>query len=211
MKLTSKRLAIPITILSVLVFFAIPVTNSELFVWAESSIDQNGFTVIQGDQLNSPLAKTMLERIEIMKKRITEMQENKKQISEHQKLIEQQRQIVKQKLAEDLQRMNHDYKDYTPKSAFDKFVSKKPSAVQDVYWGMFNYHRMKVKAAQQTMKEILDDGGSYQEARDAYNKIAATKRVDLIELTKNLNIQYGLADEKVQQTFDKYGKLPRTR
>jgi len=28
-------------------------------------------------------------------------------------------------------------------------------------------------------------------------------------VTKNLNVKYGLADEKVQATFDKYGKLSR--
>jgi len=59
------------------------------------------------------------------------------------------------------------------------------------------------------MKRVLDNGGSYQDAREAYNKIAAIKRVELIEVTKNLNVKYGLADEKVQATFDKYGKLPR--
>ena len=209
MNATSTELTFSITALSVLVLFAMPGTNSELFAWAESSIDQNSFTVLKGEQLNSPFAKTMLERIELMKKNIAEMQEKKNQISEHQKFIEEQRKIVKQRLDEDLNRMNNDYKDYSPKSAFDRFVSKKPTSVQDVFLGMFDYHRMKVKAAQLTMKEILDNGGSYQEARDAYNKIAATKRVDLIEVTKNLNIQYGLADEKVQQTFDKYGKLPR--
>lgn len=211
MNSTSKRLAISTTMLSILVLFAVPGANSELSAWAESSVNQNSMTVLKGEQLNSPLAMTMLERIELMKKNIAEMQEKKKQMSEHQKFIEEQRKLAKQRLDEDLRQMNTDYKDYTPKSAFDRFVSKKPTSVQDVYLDMFNYHRMKVKAAQQAMKEIMDNGGSYQEARDAYNKIAATKRVDLIELTKDLNTQYGLADEKVQITFDKYGKLPRTK
>ena len=81
MNATSTELTFSITALSVLVLFAMPGTNSELFAWAESSIDQNSFTVLKGEQLNSPFAKTMLERIELMKKNIAEMQEKKNQIS----------------------------------------------------------------------------------------------------------------------------------
>ena len=106
--------------------------------------------------------------------------------------------------------MNNDYQDFTPKASFAKFVSKTPSKTHDVFWGMFDYQRMKVKAAQNAMKDVLDNGGSFKEAREAYYKAAATKRVDLIEASKELNIQFGLADTNIQNTFDKYGKLPRT-
>jgi len=60
------------------------------------------------------------------------------------------------------------------------------------------------------MKKVLDNGGSLLEARDAYNNNAASKQVELVEVTKNLNVQYGLADSNVQLNFDQYGKLPRT-
>ena len=180
-------------------------------VYAENEPISSKFTVLQGDDLkNNPLAQTMLERIEIMKQRIAEMQNKQQQISEHQKFIDEQRKLAKQRLAEELNRMNDDYKDHTPKASFASFVSKTPEKVHDVYWGMFDFQRAKVKAAQAAMKQVLDNGGSLQDARDAYNSVAASKRTDLIEVTKNLNMQYGLADSKVQLTFDKYGKLPRT-
>ena len=199
-----------LSVIAVVMLVAIGVPGTTIFpsVSAETA---NNFTVISGDDIKTnPLAQTMLERIEIMKQRIAEMQNKQKQISEHQKFIDEQRKIAKQKLNAEISRMNKDYADHTPKAAFASFVSKTPEKIHDVYWGMFDYQRAKVKAAQAAMKKILDDGGSYSEAREAYNKIAASKRIDLIEVTKNLNVQHGLADSKVQVTFDKYGKLPRT-
>lgn len=74
---------------------------------------------------------------------------------------------------------------------------------------MFNFQQHKVSEARQAMKNVLDNGGSLQEARDAYHKAASVKRIQLIDITKNLNIKHGLADDSVQSTFDKYGKLPR--
>jgi len=195
-----------------LLAIAIPGTTLLSYAYAEtSSILQNNFTVLQGDDLkNNPLAQIMLERIEIMKQRIAEMQNKQNEMTEQQKFIEEQRKLVKERLAEDLDRMDKKYKDQTPEAAFSSFVSKTPEKVHDVFWGMYDYQRMKVKAAQSAMKQVLDNGSSLQEVRDAYNSNAASKRTELIEVTKNLNIQYGLADSTVQLTFDRYGKLPRT-
>jgi hypothetical protein len=105
--------------------------------------------------------------------------------------------------------MHDKYKDYTPKAAFTSFVSSKPIETHNVYWDMFNYQQQKVIDARKAMKIVLENGGSLQDARNAYHNEAAIKRVTLIEITKNLNVKYGLADEKIQSTFDKYGKLPR--
>ena len=144
-----------------------------------------------------------------MKKRLVAVEEAKKKQQEHQKFIDKQRELVKQKLAQDISRMHDKYKDNTPKAAFTSFVSSKPIETHNVYWDMFNYQQQKVMDARKAMKIVLENGGSLQEARNAYHSEAAIKRVTLIDMTKNLNVKYGLADEKVQSSFDKYGKLPR--
>ena len=105
--------------------------------------------------------------------------------------------------------MNDKYKDHTPKASFTSFVSSKPIDTQNVYWDMFNFQQQKVSEARKAMKTVLDNGGSLQEAREAYHNAGAIKRVQLIDITKDLNIKHGLADNTVQSTFDKYGKLPR--
>lgn len=193
---------------AILVLLVVPITTN--FAYADSKTQTSNFNVLVGDDLkNNPLAQKMLERIEIMKQRIAEIQQKQKQIDEHQKFIEEQRKVAQQKLNQQLERMEKDNAEHTPKAAFTSFVSKTPEKLHNVYWGMFDYQQSKVRAAQTAMNNILDNGGSYQEARDAYNKIAAIKRVQLIEVTKNLNIENNLADDSIQSTFDKYGKLPR--
>jgi len=105
--------------------------------------------------------------------------------------------------------MNDKYKDHTPKASFTNFVSSKPVDTQNVYWDMFNYQQQKVSEARKAMKIVLENGGSLQEAREAYYNAGAVKRVQLIDITKDLNIKHGLADNTVQSAFDKYGKLSR--
>lgn len=206
MKLAPKILTF-IPFMALIAILAVSSLTNSNIAYAQTTSE---FTVLSGDQLkNNPLAQTMLERIEIMKQRIAEMQEKQNQLTEHQKFIEEQRKIAKQKLNEQLKRMDKDYEQHTPRASFSSFVSKMPTKVHDVYWGMFDYQRSKVKAAQEAMKDILNNGGSYHEAREAYNEIAGIKKVELIEVTKNLNVKYGLADRNIQDTFDKNGKLPR--
>jgi len=155
------------------------------------------------------MAKSLLEKIEMMKIKFAQAKENQNRQQEHQKFIEQQRILVKQALDKELGRMHDKYKDQTHKASFTSFVSSKPVETHNVYWDMFSFQQQKVSDARQAMKAVLDNGGSLQEAREAYHNAGATKRVQLIEITKDLNIKHGLAYNTVQSTFDKYGKLPR--
>ena len=195
------------TLLSIILLSSIS-ANESIQVFAQTA--DNKFTVRNADQISKdPFAKSLLEKIELMKKRLAAVEEAKKKQQEHQKFIDKQRELVKQKLAQDISRMHDKYKDNTPKAAFTSFVSSKPIETHNVYWDMFNYQQQKVMDARKAMKIVLENGGSLQEARNAYHSEAAIKRVVLIDMTKNLNVKYGLADEKVQSSFDKYGKLPR--
>ena len=60
------------------------------------------------------------------------------------------------------------------------------------------------------MNDVLQNGGSYQETRQAYFKYASMTKVEMIKVNQDLNIKHGFADASVQKMFDKYGKLPRT-
>jgi hypothetical protein len=206
MKIKSNYLVYS-TLLGIILLSSIS-TNESIQVFAQT-VDTE-FTVRNAEQISKdPFAKSLLEKIEQMKQRLAEAEEAKKKQQEHQKFIDQQRELVKQKLAQDISRMHDKYKDYTPKAAFTSFVSSKPIETYNVYWDMFNYQQQKVIDARKAMKIVLENGGSLQDARNAYHNEAAIKRVTLIDITKNLNVKYGLADEKIQSTFDKYGKLPR--
>ena len=207
MKNTSNY-AIYSTILGIILLSAIS-ANESVQVFAQTNTD-SGFTVKSADQISKdPMAKSLLEKIEMMKLKFAQAKENQNKQQEHQKFIEQQRILVKQALDKELGRMHEKYKDQTPEASFTSFVSTKPVETQNVFLDMFNYQQQKVSDARNAMKTVLDNGGSLQEAREAYHNAGAMKRVQLIDITKDLNTKYGLADKIVQSTFDKYGKLPR--
>lgn len=185
----------------------ISIDSTTFQVFAQTT---NEFTVRDSEQINSdPVAKSILEKIEQMKKNLAEINEEKMRQQAHQKFIDQQRELAKQELNKELDRINEKYKDYTPKASFSNFVASKPAQTQLVYWDMFNFQQEKVADARKAMKNVLDNGGSLQEARDAYHKAASVKRIQLIDITKDLNLKHGLAEDSVQSAFDKYGKLPR--
>ena len=178
---------------------------------AESGGTEYDFTVLTGDELiNSPLASQILQNIELAKQRMAELQEKQRQAEEYQRYLDEQRLIAKQLLQNDLDRMNKKYENHTPKASFETFLSRIDSSVHDIFWGQFEFQQQKAQAGRDAMKAVLDSGGSLQEARQAYFQKAATTRTEIIEVNKNLNIQFGLADAETQVQFDVFGKLPRS-
>ena len=178
---------------------------------AESEGTEYNFTVLTGDELiNNPLASQILQNIELAKQRLAEQQEKQRLAEEYQIFLDEQRSIVQQLLQNDLDRMNNDYAEFTPKASFESFLTGIDSTVHDIFWGQFNYQQQKAQAGQEAMKAVLDSGGSLEEARQAYFQKAATTQTEIIEVNKNLNIKYGFADAETQVQFDEFGKLPRS-
>jgi len=194
---------IPIFALLILPF---SVSNS----FAEEEIANYDFRVVSGDEImNNPLAVQILKNIEIAKQRLAEQQERQRQIQEHQIFVEKQRQIAKQLLQEDLDRMFKKYEPYTPRNSYTTFLTKIDPTVHDIYWGQFDYQQQKVEAGRAAMQAVLANGGSMQEARQAYFDAAATTRAQIIQVNEDLNIKFGYAVQNIQDNFDANGKLPR--
>ncbi len=116
---------------------------------------------------------------------------------------------VKANLDEQINRMNKDFEAYNSQNAFSRFIAKKPSEVQPIYQGMFDYQQEKINSAKAERDRILANGGKFQDAWDAYYKISATKKVKLVQINRDYNIKYVSADISIQNTFDEKGKLPR--
>ena len=161
----------------------------------------------------NPFAMKILAEMESQKLKYKQNMLERSQtikLTSQQMEVEKQREVAQERLSERLDAFLLKYQDKMPKAAFAKFVEKKPDYVQGVFWGMFDYMQGKVSDARSAMKQVLDNGGSLKEARDAYFSHAATKRVQLIQVAEDLNVQQGLANKSVQDTFDNLGKLPRT-
>lgn len=126
------------------------------------------------------------------------------------KLIDNQRETTKKILDQELQQMFKDNEDFTPLSAFSKFLKTIPDDnTKTVFQGLFDYHQQKVNDARNALRDVLVNGGSLQDARSAYNEAAKIPRTDMIKLVKDLNIEAGFSDPDVQSHFDNDGKLPR--
>lgn len=160
---------------------------------------------------NNPVMMQILKKIEQSKKILAEMQEGKKVQSQQNKALQEARDIANARLNAELDSMSKDNEQFTPQSAFAKFVSKKPSNIQNIYVSMFNYQQDKIKSAKNAREQIIASSGNTKDAWNSYYKNSATSRVQMISLAKDFNVKYANADAKLQQVFDSKGKIPRTK
>ena len=156
--------------------------------------------------LNDPFAQRLLEYIELSKQRIAELENHQRIQTEHEKFIEQQRQIANAQLQEELDRMNKKYADKTPRAAFAKFVSQYPEEYHDYYWSLFNYMYSKVEIAREHRDQILANGGSIQQALQAFNEDASITRAERIQFSLDMVDKYELYN-KVSDIKD-FNALP---
>jgi len=156
--------------------------------------------------LNDPFAQRLLEYIKISKQRIAELENQERIQTEHEKFIEQQRQIVNAQLQEELDRMNKNYADKTPRAAFAKFVSKYPEEYHDYYWSLFNYMYSKVEIAREHRDKILANGGSFQQAQQAFIADASITKAERIQFSLDMVNKYELYN-KVSDIND-FNALP---
>ncbi len=195
-------------ILTIIALSIVPESNLISFVDAEPEIVVKASKQLQ----KNPFAMKILAEMEIQKLRHKQQIQGNFQsipLTLQQIEVEEKRVIAQERLSERLDAFLVKYQDKMPKAAFAKFVEKKPDYIQKVFWGMFDYMQDKVDSARGAMKQVLDNGGSLKEARDAYFAHAQTKRVQLIQVVEDLNVEHGLAEKNVQDTFDELGKLPR--
>lgn len=197
----TRRLAFCACLLSL---FVVLTTSTESFATNDNEIKASE------EIRNNPVMMEMLKRIELSKKILADMQQAQIIKQQESLRIQEARANAKAILNADLERMNKDNTPNTPKSAFERFIAGKPSEVHSVYWSMFNYQQDKIKAAQNSRDQIISNGGTIQQALDAYHTESATNRLQIIELNKDYNIKHANANAQIQQSFDKNGKLPRS-
>jgi hypothetical protein len=134
------------------------------------------------------------------------MQQRQQLIDQQSQFIEQQRQIANQYLQNDLASLNNANDPTTPRNAYANFVMHVNNSTQNLFWDQFNFMQQKVQNARNAMNAVLKNGGTMQDALQAYNNAAAIHKDQLISVNKDLNIKYNLADAKVQSLFNKDGR-----
>jgi len=147
--------------------------------------------------------------MEITQKRQAEQEKKLKQIEENKKFLDQQRALADKELQNDLSKWVESLDPFAPRNAYTNFVSQINQTFQGLFWEQFNFTERKTNEGLVAMFQVLDNGGSEQEARKAFNQKAASSRAEIIKLNNDLNVKYGFADKKTQEQFNLAGKLPR--
>lgn len=168
-------------------------------VYAQDSTDSANVsdwnTFSQDEILTDPIAQKMLENIEISKQILYDIQNPQRIVTEHELYIDQQRQIAQQQLQEQLDRMNKNNADKTPRAAFAKLVSKYPEEYHDYMWELFNYMYSKVEVAREYKDQILANGGSYREAQQVFIEHASITKAERIAYAEEMALKYGLINK----------------
>ena len=185
-------------------------TNIDQLAFAESNTES---TILVSDKLKkNPMAMKIIAEMEAQKLRYNQSSEGKIQeipLTKDQIEVEETRKIVDERLQEDLKSMETKYLEFTPKNAYEKFISKLDSTYHGIFWDQFDYMNAKVQLAIAAKNLVLENGGSFYEAQREYFKYASMPRLDMISYIEELNIKYGFANEEIQSNFDVNGKLPR--
>src|SRR3990172_12447785 len=181
------------------------VTQDILGQTQENKISEQ--TTLSGDLANNPVAQDILRKIEQTKQWIADLEKRDYEKTLAQKLLEEKRAIALERLNYDLEQWEVLWSNYTSRASFERFVDDKPSEVKGVFWDQFEFKEMKVNAGRDALKQVIANGGTMREARDAYIKAAETKRIELIEANTQFNIKHNLAYYKEQLLFDIQGEF----
>ena len=204
-KKTSKKKS---EINSKLVYFLIACAITiSLIQTSYAQLDPEGQITLSDDLLNDPIAQDILKKIEQTKKIIAELEEKEFEQNQAQENLQKMRDLSVERLNQDLKEWERLWEKHSSRNAFDSFVSKKPSYVQGVFWDQFEFKEKKVNAGRIAMSQVLNNGGTMEKAKEAYNQAAATKKIELIEMNAQFNIKHNLADPKIQQIFNSTGQM----
>lgn len=164
---------------------------------AETKSIDSGFKVVTTDKIkNDPIAFKILQSIELNKQKEEERQKRLQEIEARQKFIEEQRQLANQDLLADLQSMVAQFDPFNPRNVFSSFVSGFDSTIQNIYWGQFNFTETKTKEGLAALEQVLNSGGTMQDARNAFYETAAISQSEINKLNDELNAKYAKNDTR---------------
>ena len=175
--------------------------------YAQTQLDSEEQITFSDNLLNDPVAQDILKKIEQTKKMITELEEKEYEKNQAQENLEKIREMSVKSLNQKLSEWERLWEKHSSRNAFDSFVNKKPEYVQGVFWDQFEFKEKKIKEGRIAMNKVLTNGGTMQDAKDAYHKAASTKKIELIEMNAQFNVKHNLAYYGQQQLFNSTGQF----
>lgn len=189
--------------------FALLVSSEDRFAFAQTSLPFESHVLTENEIKNNSLAQKILSEIDSFKKHVIQIQQDRNAADVSTMQVEHQREVASQLEQSAMAVLEQKNAAFTSQAAFEGFVSQvNDTTAKNIFWGEFDYMSQKVDAGNTAMKQVLDNGGTWDQAIQEFSKYAAITRVDMVQVNKNLNIQYGAADPTVQNNFDSNGMLP---
>lgn len=180
------------------------------FAWADSSQTSGNIQIKATDAIkNDPGMMKILTNIEIFKQNYAALQQKQNLLAQQKSMIDEQRKIANSYLQADLASSNNVNDMSSPTNAYAGFVSKVDKSAQNVFLSEFAYMQAKVAQGHLAMNKILQNGGTKDEALNAYYSAASTQKTELVSVNKDINIKYQLADKTTQDLFNKNGNLKK--
>ncbi len=140
------------------------------------------------DMKNDPIAyKIFLHKLKL-EQQLAEVEQSQAESNEYQLFIEEQRRIAAEKLEADISKENPGYGIYSGWRLdvfLDKFDFNDPLKI--LFSTQLNYTLQKFDEGRNAMLTVIENGGTWEEARQAYLEAASTSRAELEILSENLD------------------------
>jgi alanyl-tRNA synthetase len=196
-------------VLATLATLTVLIASLSGFAYAQTPTQFESHAITGNDLKNNPFVAKILSEIEFSKKQVAQLEQDQKNRDANEQLIAQQRAIAKQLEDQALQMLQAQAETNSSQNAYERFVTTVPNNnTKQVFMGEFNFMQKRVDAGHLAMKQVLANGGTWEEAMQAFSQYAGIKRTEMISVNNDLNIQYGLADPTVQAAFNQNGLLP---
>lgn len=183
------------------VFFAIFFNSA----YAQTMGDQ---TTLSGDLQNNPVAQDILKKIEQSKKWIAQIEKRNFENSQRQLELEQKRTEVLQSLQDDLRKWEEIWGYYTFDKMLERELENHPAKDTDsIYDHPLKFTASKIDAGREALQKVLLDGGSPEQARDAFVKAAKITRAEMLSANALYNVLNNNAYYNQQVLFESDGRF----
>ena len=183
--------------------------GSAHFVYAETIIDEQ--TTLSGDLENNPVAQDILKKIEKSKHWIEQLQQRDFETAKKQKELESKRAEVLQYLENDLKKWEELWGYYTFDSMLERALENSPAKDTDsIYDHPLKFTASKISDGRIALQTVLEQGGTPEEARDAFVDAAKITRAEMLSANSIYNILNNNAYYNQQILFSADGNFDLT-
>lgn len=175
------------------------------FAYAQTIGNQ---TTLSGDLPNNPVAQDILKKIEQSKKWIAQIETRNFENSQRQLELEQKRAEVLQTLKADLRKWEEVWDYHTFDKMLERALENHPAKnTETIYDHPLKFTASKIDDGREALQKTLLDGGSPEQARNAFVQAAKITRAEMISANALYNVLNNDAYYDQQVLFESDGRF----